>query len=980
MPISRSKSKQPLWLFVRVLGRRSFWAFLLVTILTAGILAATNIVSKYAIKVYTEDQLKHVSWDAVVYQNEDLPDFLNLAQEVSRVEGVEDVQNLGLLRVHLTPEMPIELGGQNAYIPWFTVMSATDPAILPPELRSQGGEVVLALLGPQKIIKPYLDRVTAGSSITVRYLGDRTGGELEIFSTQVQRVVQVNRQELVKWIMREIGSVAFIPQQGVIVVLPMDEFVVQTARFTQIFRELEVPEFTDVEVSHELTALFTPEIDHLVSVDRNRIVSGWDLVGSRDRAAELMNRVHAAGEGISFGTGVNSDLLITLDKMAEKSRLVGLASILIAIPILWMAWVFAWNLAGLISLNERRTIGLFRLRGASSSSIERGFITAIGSGGLMGGMVGIVVGTGIPLIAYQLNGSEIPFALMHRVQEPWSLALFIIVSTLLGLLAGKRVTDYATRITPSEAALRVASSEGVSFSPQLSWFQLLALVLGTYKLVAWIVGFSPEFEPLQSIDSLLGFIGAPLFIYGFAAFVVSSSGVLRGILTGLVSPIAGRLQGYVIKNLMLRPHRVASAVLIAALMFCVSFYPTIMADSFYDKVMRGVQVNVGSALALVFPVSELTGGEIRVETVRKHLSEVRGDVERMVSEMKEVEGVAAIQTLFEMSVPGVYVEGLEGLPLYLLTVPEDYLETVYYENELGIGRPFSRIIREMGDDLVVSKGFASYSDLSVGSMLNLGRSASGGDVAVQVAGVVSHLPGAPQLLLQDREAYVAAEVDFIDHLANTNPFLIAYADNAALEELETLLSEIVLLIDVDKGLPVNLVIDRIEQAVGDLPFRYESIRSLSEEMEQVGKDMFTSLALENIKVYMIGGIFVALAGIMAIGITNFVEERRSLALLRVRGASPIHQLRISLSSSFAPVLVGAVVGVCVGLLAGFGLAKQLFTVAGTQLGLQALPVHLVLSRSAFITVGVLVLFFAVMSVSFSLLVFRKTAREALREE
>ena len=51
--------------------------------------------------------------------------------------------------------------------------------------------------------------------------------------------------------------------------------------------------------------------------------------------------------------------------MQNIARLIGVVSLLVALPLLWMAWVLAANLAGLLMLNERRTLGLMRLRGIS---------------------------------------------------------------------------------------------------------------------------------------------------------------------------------------------------------------------------------------------------------------------------------------------------------------------------------------------------------------------------------------------------------------------------------------------------------------------------------------------------------------------------------------------------------------------------------------------------------------------------------------
>ena len=68
--------------------------------------------------------------------------------------------------------------------------------------------------------------------------------------------------------------------------------------------------------------------------------------------------------------------------MQNIARLIGIVSLLVALPLLWMAWVLAANLAGLLMLNERRTFGLMRLRGISGQLMGRALLISVDAGGL----------------------------------------------------------------------------------------------------------------------------------------------------------------------------------------------------------------------------------------------------------------------------------------------------------------------------------------------------------------------------------------------------------------------------------------------------------------------------------------------------------------------------------------------------------------------------------------------------------------------
>ena len=45
---------QPTWPVMRVVGKSVFWVFAMVTFLIVAILAASNLISKYALKTYAE--------------------------------------------------------------------------------------------------------------------------------------------------------------------------------------------------------------------------------------------------------------------------------------------------------------------------------------------------------------------------------------------------------------------------------------------------------------------------------------------------------------------------------------------------------------------------------------------------------------------------------------------------------------------------------------------------------------------------------------------------------------------------------------------------------------------------------------------------------------------------------------------------------------------------------------------------------------
>jgi ABC-type antimicrobial peptide transport system permease subunit len=147
----------------------------------------------------------------------------------------------------------------------------------------------------------------------------------------------------------------------------------------------------------------------------------------------------------------------------------------------------------------------------------------------------------------------------------------------------------------------------------------------------------------------------------------------------------------------------------------------------------------------------------------------------------------------------------------------------------------------------------------------------------------------------------------------------------------------------------------------------------------VGSDMFIFLALQNMKIFLIGGLLLAVVAIIAVALANYVEDRRTIALLRIRGTSPKYIWRFFLATLLSPTVLGLVLGGAVALLGGFGLANYVWKLRELKSVVHLLPTHLVVSGwTALLALLLLVLMVGVAWL-FSLWVFRHTAREDVLE-
>jgi ABC-type lipoprotein release transport system permease subunit len=162
------------------------------------------------------------------------------------------------------------------------------------------------------------------------------------------------------------------------------------------------------------------------------------------------------------------------------------------------------------------------------------------------------------------------------------------------------------------------------------------------------------------------------------------------------------------------------------------------------------------------------------------------------------------------------------------------------------------------------------------------------------------------------------------------------------------------------------------------PFPPLEIHSLLQEIDKVGSDMYISLALANMRIYLVGGLILALVAILAIAMANYREDRRTLGILRIRGASPADMRRFVLAMLLSPALVGLALGAASAILAGYGLANYVWKLREIRTVVQLLPTHLVVSLlTAWIALLLVALLVGVAN-GFSWWVYRHTAQRSMQ--
>lgn len=1005
---------------LRILGRRAFITFGLVTFLVSALLATVNLTSRYALKVYVEDQLSRIPWDLAIYQRGGITGRDKLPAAVRTVDGVTEVESLVFLRARFPEggEVVSEVDGKPLTTPWMSLLAASDTSILPPQLsfalqgtgatgaRQEGA--VLALVGPERAMGKAFLALQGSKDFSVKV---NTGGKSRLlFQTPLRGVIRLDRDELNRWLMDQTGSVSYIPYIGIILLMPHNPAIIE--RFDAVATGIMPLDAGQGESDrgHLQLAEYEPEMVYLARLERERLISGWDIAASLDRVAALNRDVNNAAvklvnrafnepeaevvlvhdpkdrsgkEKIAGDYGqfvVDSTTEVLLGRMERIARLVGVLSFLVALPLLWMAWVLGANLAGLLMLNERRTLGLMRLRGISGRAMGRALLIAIVSGGALGGALGLVVGSVLPLALYERG--RLPLDVLNQPAQLLLFGGFLAISVILSLLVSRRLVSYAMNISPLEASRRVSTSEVAEASLSFGVLQALALVLGAYVLLGWTFDFSvsalTENPLVRTLDRGLDFLGLPFFLYGVATLIASRQGWIQRAMTPIVSPIGGRLGRFATRHIAAKPHRAMAFLLIVALMAGVSLYPTITSPSFSDKAERGARVQLGTDWQLLYNAPDLVDVARLRGDAGAQLQALQPEIEKLTAALKRVEGVRSVTWLVETVLPSFYLPGygLKGVPMYLVGGSGTYMQNVYHEPEVGISADFQHIMHSVkAGGAASSPPVSEFWRLSEGTPVLLGMDRERRPIDVPAGGTLAFLPGIPPRSVTDRQGYVQARVDYLNHLFSSNAYLIAGADNPQIGMLQLLIPRVIMLVSTDGG----QTSDAFEQAlVRASPYPPLETHDLEHEIGKVGTDMFIALALANMRIYLVGGLALALIAIIAIAMANHAEDRRTLALLRIRGASPRDLWRFVIATLLSPALLGLLIGTGAAVLAGYGLANYVWKLREIRTVVQLLPTHLVLSSMTAGVLALLVVLLIGVASTFSWYVYRRTAHEGVR--
>jgi hypothetical protein len=264
----------------------------------------------------------------------------------------------------------------------------------------------------------------------------------------------------------------------------------------------------------------------------------------------------------------------------------------------------------------------------------------------------------------------------------------------------------------------------------------------------------------------------------------------------------------------------------------------------------------------------------------------------------------------------------------------------------------------------------------LGGTIPAGRDTRGAMLQGVHGGVLHFMPGMPLAAVKDRDSFIGARVDYLNYLFNNRAYLVSGAGNPDLAALDALIPRVVLSIAPQPGVtPADLR----RAVLSVLPAEPLQVRELQDEVARLGSDMYIFLARRNVQIYLLGGVLMALIGIIAVALSNYAEDRRTLALLRIRGCGPRELLQFLSAGLSAPAAAGLAFGAAIALLVGYGITNLVWRLRELRTIMLYLKTQLALSMQTAWVGAFLILSVVVILALLSRWMFRRSAREALSE-
>jgi len=635
---------------------------------------------------------------------------------------------------------------------------------------------------------------------------------------------------------------------------------------------------------YALSVPYSPiDTEVLVYLDRESVISPWDVSGSLENIQEITSQV---GNKVAvYGADAYSYLESVLMMYQIRETSIRLGFIVTALPVFFVAWYMGMTISD-VSLNlRRREIGLLLTKGFSRMQLLSMFLGEAILIGVIGGLIGVALSFVLTPFFAVVGGGAFSGATFIA---PGTIILTVVFSVILTFLSVFLPARRASRLNVVDALREYRYVEDVK--PYRQRWPWIAFLLGSFKIIILLLGVNLAVEMIRLRPAnifiailmgivvfldlyVLNYIGPLLFFWGFTKLFIRGSLKFQALVTR-AAKFLGDLGTIATRNVQRNPARSASIAFLIALIIGYSFQVVGTLASNEDFTVRQIYLNVGADVSVSI-------------TSTDKVSMVIDEINRNLTDH-----VANMSTEYSFS------GSSEWGSLSLKAIdPEAWLNTAYYErgwftvdsledafqsltsdnNTIILDRSVSRNL-QVGDYIAVTLGSSVYELRIVGFF---GKEQS--DTFV--------MPMEAQYFWSQYWSYVPQGL---------------YSKVSA-----EVLTSAEILIKLKAGVDGEAVADQIRAL--DLDGIYE-VNSVTEQLNERQSNILIQAPLN---VQRLGVAFAVLAVSIGTTLVTFVslrERSREASLMSVRGLSFKQLVGMLLTENLAVVVFSVLLGTAVGLI------------------------------------------------------------------
>ncbi len=864
----KMRVKMLFYSFKRVMrGWRLFSILFIGIAISTSLFAGTNIATYQIMNGFVNEQLQNIYVDMYGTSTTNFADNTTISQ-IKSLNHVKYVENFGI-------DMNIETNISSlAGTPYLVGMEQS--SILFNEIRLIKGTKTI---GPNETVIPadstFANNVSVGDTIYLNITWtNQTSSELtyRTYPLKVVGIVALNST------VKDIFEGNFVSREDIFR-LPIPIYEEKHDYIIVNFETYRNYENAKLNLTHSED--FTNRV--LIWVDRTYYATPYTLSESVSKLTQLNDQIAdilASKEYI-----LKSDLLYDLNIMAFSIDFIKIRIVIVMLPIFFMIWYMGTILSELTYNLRRKEIGLLLTKGFEAKRIRKMFLTEAIILGLLAGIVGIFAGQFISTLI-DTNPTIFPFSNIGVD----TIIITIVVGILFGIFTVYGPAGRASKLNVIDALKQYIYIE--EKKPYREKLAKIALLLGTYKIVSWITGFS-IIETMLSInfsnilleivfiiviliDALLDYIGPILFFYGFAKIFIQKSMKLNNKIESFASHIYGEFGKLASKNISRNTARNASIAFILALIIGYSVSSTLYSASNLDFMNRSIYADVGS--------------DVRVNLLNpNNMSYALNNI----SWNTKVIHIAGIySTLMRTPVSLANVQIVNG---------SDWVSTAYYENSWFSDNPqdlFSKL--DSNRSIILERVIARNLQLNVGDRINIQINRK--SINLLVVGFFGPIPHMNKL--ENTSYYYAQDTwSFISWktisqiLGNDFNMTTAYV-----------------LVKLNKLEQSDSFTDTMKKYTSFV----QSIKSVKELKDNLLSTFQYRINIQISELVLLFTMFLATIGTFIIIQVSLAEKRREIALISVRGLSIKQMAQMLLAETSIIFILSLALGTFVGTIMAYG--------------------------------------------------------------